>query len=259
MSNIRKSVVIQLKPRKSRIAQEFSEGLEFALVSKDNKQINQFVFCKDFIQDAIEGFLNNHRVSIYGFIYDPTKPETLLLCLEKTRLLLTNWRDKQFRFKLDNCIDFVNQFEDRLGMSRTEVMEVENAPPFYKKAGIWLFEGCKRWMQAPPMISLYTLLLRVGFSHKVGQSFEKTMKDIIAEELPTEQYSDQIYLQDAEDGIRCILEHGDQKIFGKEMKKNYPNIGTYDMHSECGIVGFSRGFAADFCPHWYEKIELGGL
>jgi hypothetical protein len=255
MARKQEPLIIQWKPRKSRLAQEFSEGLEFAFVSADNKQINQFVFCKDFMQDAIQAFINKKRVSIYGFIYDPNHPDTIPLCLEKTRLLVTDWRNKQFRSRIDGCIDFLNQIETKLKMKKSTIRECDNPSPCYKKAGIWLVEGSKRWMSSPPMISLYTLLIRVGFSHQKGKAYETTMKEITDFKVTPYRLDDQDYLSDAQKGINWILEQGDQKLFGRDIVKNYPWITTYEMHSSCGIVGFSQGYAEAYCPEWYKKVK----
>lgn len=254
MARKQKPLVVQWKPKRSRIEQEFTEGIEFAFLSSDNKQIHQFVYCKDFMQDAIQGFLNNKKISIYGFIYDPNKSDTIPLCLDKTRILVSNWKDKLFRSRIDNCLDFLHQIETKLKMKKSDISECDNPSPCYKKAGVWLFDGSKRWMQSPPMISLYTLLIRVGFTHTVGDNFSKTIKNIIEYNVTPYREDDQDYLRDAEEGINWILDKGDRKIFDRDIKKNYPWITTYEMHDSCGIVGFSQGYARNFCPAWYSKL-----
>lgn len=254
MARSKKPLTIQFKPKKSRLAQEFSEGLEFAFLSADNKQINQFVYCKDFMQDAIQGHVNKKKVTIYGFSYDPNKEETIPLCMEQTRILITSWRDKQFRTKVQNCLDFINQIEVKLKMKKTEITEVSNSPSIYKKAGIWLFEGSKRWMQSPPMISLYTLLIRIGFNHTPGTAYTETIQQVLDYKLATYRHEDAYYLKDAKKGLDWILKYGDRKLFDKDIKKNYPSVDIYTMHSNFGIVGFAQGYTKKYCPDWYKSL-----
>lgn len=247
---------VEWKPKKSRISQIYSDGLEYAFVSKDYKQINQFVYCKDFMQDAIQGYLNGVRADIYSFVYDPST--CLPLHMDSTRLILSNWRDKQFKAKVPNCLDFINQIEEKLKMKKTTMEDCFNPPPVYKKAGIWLVEGSKRWMKAPPMISLYTLLLRVGFSHKAGEDFMKTLDGVQDGTIPAYQKHDRSFVQDARKSINWILDKGDRRLFHSNIRKNYlKEIGIYEMHNSCGIIGYARCETQHRFPYWYRLVGKG--
>lgn len=249
-----RKIKIEWKPKKSRISQVYSEGLEYAFVTKDNKQIHQMVYCKDFLQDAIYGLLNNKTVSIYNFMYSPASD--LPLCMDSTKVLLSNYKDKTFRTKIPACIDFINQVEVALKMKKSEVFEGEEAPAIYRKAGLWMFQGSKRWMQSAPLISMYTLLLRTGLTHTRGTVWRKTISDILDYKVNPYQIYDQKQLKDAMPGIDHILKFGDRKLFSRDIKKNYPaKIPVGDMHNHFGIVGFTEGSPKSQMPTWYKMGE----
>ena len=152
----------------ARILQIYSKGLEYALVSSDYKQCHPFVWCKDFLHDVIHATINNKWIEIYKFRFDPGKDP--LPCMDKIRLLLTNSKDRKFAEKIPAVLDFINQIEDRLKIKKTFVRQCWMPPEQYRKAGVFMFEGSRRWIQSPPMLSLYSLLLRLGFCHQIGTS-----------------------------------------------------------------------------------------
>jgi gamma-glutamylcyclotransferase (GGCT)/AIG2-like uncharacterized protein YtfP len=249
-----RKIKIEWKPKKSRISQVYSEGLEYAFVTKDNRQIHQMVYCKDFLQDAIYALLNNKYIEIYNFIYSPAND--LPLSMNTTRIILSNYKDKNFRTKIPSCVEFINQVETHLKMKKTEVFEGLDAPAIYRKAGIWLFQGSKRWMQSAPLISMYTLLLRTGLMHQRGTSWRKTVYGILDDQVNPYQIYDKKQLADAMPGINHIMQYGDRKLFGGDIKNNYPaRIPISEIHNRFGIVGFSEGLPKYEMPKWYKMGE----
>lgn len=249
-------VEIEWMPKKARVSQVYNRGLEYAFVSKNWKQIHQLVYCKDFLQDAIFAFLNKKRVSIYSFIYDPTVH--LPIYLQRTRLLVSDWRDKTFPNRIEACEEFLHQFEKLLNIrSKTVIMRVKSPPSQYKKAGAWIFDASKRWQQSPPMISLYSLLIRLGLSHVPGAGFFETLDGIVNGKISTNQTDDVGYLRQVRQTIDTLVRHSDQKIFGKEILPNYENtkIGVYDMHNNCGVGGFTKGLTRNHFPKWHENLQ----
>lgn len=240
------------------------DGLEYALVSEDYRQIHQLVWCKDFLQDAIYGHINKKKVNIYGFQYDPeTDPP---IYMEQTRLVVANWKDKDFEQKLlGNCRDFLHQIETLLKLKKTTMEACENPPPRYKKCGIFLLNGSKRWMSAPPMVSLYTLLIRLGFVHPVGQSAQTTLQQVKDGKLTPYNHhpgkdTDADLLRQVYKGVERILITGDRRLFRGGLSQNYPkknNSGTsfsiHQMHENCGMVGFTTAYNKTDFPHWHQN------
>jgi len=222
--------------------QIYTKGLEFALVSDKNEQVHQFVLCKDFLHDVIFSCLHNICFDIYKFVYDPdTMPS---VCLRKMKLLVTNSSDKKFRNKIKNALEFLNKFEDLLRMPRSTVRECKNPPSEYERCGVYLFEGNRRWLQAPPMVSLYTLLLRIGFSHVSGYSFWQTVDGLKNKSIKPYQRKDAKWIRVVEPALNKIVRLGDKNIFYKNIRLNYPrNMHMETIHNHLGILNFAHDMA----------------
>lgn len=232
-----------------KIGQVYDSGIMFAFVNKDLKQISPPVYCKDFLQDVIGGLLRKIPVSIYGFKFDYEKgihPD-----IKKTRLLVVNRSDKAIGEKIPNCLDFLHQFETKLKLSKTKVIKVTNEPKKYSNRA-FIFEGSRRWICSPPMISLYTLLIRVGMVHTTGTNYEDTINGIITGKIKTYQGNDSFQLEDGLPGIQDIIKRSDRKIFGTLNLKNF-NQDTHILHNYSGIVAFSNQNAKKYFPGWYHE------
>ena len=240
--------------RKAALNQIFQRGLQFALVSKDGQQVTPFVLCRDFLQDAIQAYLNKTKRSIYGFTYDAATD--IPISLDRTRLVIANSDDKDLKTKLPNCLEFLHQIEDQLKLPHTRLRECQNPPKKYARGGVWYLEGSGRWMKSPPMISFYTLMIRVGMLHPLGDPFMQTINNICSGMLKPYQAEDRDRVIGGKDGIKQILEKGDRSIFNKKIEENYPpNIEVGIMHNSCGIVGFSRGSTKSNFPKWHLTVK----
>jgi hypothetical protein len=136
----------------------------------------------------------------------------------------------------------------------TKVKEVNNPPKQYAKSGIFLTEGSSRWMNSPPMISMYSLLLRCGCAHISGNDCMDTINGIINGKVKAYQRDDASQLKGALPGIELILKLGYRPFFYIDTAKNYPKETYIDtMHNSAGIVGFSSGFSRQICPYWHRK------
>jgi hypothetical protein len=254
---------IKWHPRTLKICQIPKQGLEYAFLSKDYVQLHQFVWCKDFMQDVIYGAINNQRMEIYGFAYDPTKDPPV--DFSKTHMLLNSYKDANFGTKVLNGLrDFLNQVEQQLEMSATVFEKAVNPHYHYRQSGIYIAVGDPRWMHSPPMISLYTMLLRVGLMHKKGLPFMETIQKMKSGEL--EPYygkqkgdNDQRLLRNTEKGFERIIQKGDQSIFYEKIEDNYPekikgrySVGVHSIHDSWGMTGFSSDRTKSDFPEWHK-------
>lgn len=253
-----------------KISQIPKEGIEFAWVSENYQQLHQLVWCKDFLQDVLFAHLNSQKVEIYKFGYNPVvdpKPY-----MQKTRLMISNWKDQNFGQKVEEKLKpFLNAIEGRLKMQKTEVHKCDSVPPIYKKSGVYLLEGDARWMVAPPMISMLTLLVRVGMLHNPEKTFGTTMRWVrdgkIDPYYPTYSYNKEgvntidtdMQLMDAcYKAIQRIIKEGDRKIFGSDIHANYPSkniqgeqTSIYLIHDKCGLKGFAKELTKKEFPRWH--------
>jgi hypothetical protein len=237
--------------KKASLNQAIWSGLEFSFVSENYCQICPFVLCKDYLQDAIYNQLYRTKKKIYGFQFISQKGQEI--CLSKTKIIIANSQDKILRKKIPACLDFLHQIESQLKIVKTKVRECASPPIKYAAGGVWLLEGSKRWMRSPPMISLYTMLIRVGFSHTLGKDFWDTINGICNCSVTPYQAEDRDRLTNSLKGIKRILAEGDRKIFPEDIKKNYPKgLRIQDMHDNLGICSFSSGDTRSLVPIWHK-------
>jgi hypothetical protein len=255
MSEFNKVEIEWLKGSTSHIGQVYNSGMEYAFVSDDMKQCHSFIYCKDFLQDAVWGNLHKKKAGIFGFTYDPKgKPP---LCDAFTRVAIANSSDKSFKDKIPGMLDFINQLAAKLHIKRSQVFEVTNPPKKYK-SGAFLIDGSSMWMNAPPLLSMYSLFLRVGCLHKVGNPCMKTIDEIVGYKVSAYQDSDSGQLISAKPIIMKIIKHGYRKFFFIDQIKNFPeniNIGT--LHGSGGIVALAGAGTAyggkSMIPYWNRK------
>lgn len=232
------------------VAQVYSSGLEFCFISEDLKQCHSFVYCKDFLQDAVQAHLHKKTARIYGFSYNPKKKPPLNMT--RTTIAFANKSDKKLKDKIPNAIDFINQFSKKLKLTKTEIKEVSNPPKGYDN--VFVSYGSSRWMNSPPLLSMYTLLLRCGFVHTVGKDCMSTIEGIIGGKIKPYSSNDISQLRGAKNGINSILKLGYRAFFYIDTAKNYPKqASTDEMHELTGIVGFSSGLSKDVCSYWHRK------
>jgi hypothetical protein len=244
-------------PKEESIAQIYSNGLEFA-VATDRSQCSHFVYCKDFLHDAVWAMLYDTPVDIHGFKYDP---KIHPISLDITRMLIANSSDEFFCDRIPNCLNFLHQAERHLHLRRTKASYCVNSPENYLPGGVFLLEGSQRWMSSPPLLSLYTLFVRCGFVHNIGDSFIDTLNKIQSGEIKAYQANDTEFVRDARPAIDVILHLGYRKIFYKDIKRNYPqNIDTHTLHHHFGIRGYSWAKETrPIVPYWHRTALLETL
>lgn len=237
---------------KQKIRQIFTSGVEYSFINSKGYQCFPFVFCKDFLQDALHARVINEKRGIYGFYYDPNINK--LINLNKTLLLITNSEDVMLEHRMNNCLDFIHQIEEKMKFNTlTKVFKCVSPPLKYIKSGVFCFEASKRWINAPPMISMYTLLIRVGFGHTIGNKFSKTLEKIELKEEKPYQHADGHRIQNSIKSINYIISKGDKKIFGSNIKNNYPaDLKTTIMHNDLGIIGFNKKITKKKMPNWFK-------
>lgn len=238
----------------NKILQLYTKGLEYCLLSDKYEQCHQFVWCKDYLHDVMYSSVNNVPIKIFNFYFNPLKNK--IPSTKKIKICVADNKNKNLTEKIEHCVNFLNKIEMKLGMKSSKYFFCKNIPKNYTNGSMVIIEGDKRWLSSPPMISLYALLIRIGFCHKKSTSYQTTFKKIVNKKMSLYQPKDLYNLKSSLDGIKIILQHNDQNIFFKNWKYNYPiEIDILRVHNYLGISNFSCKFGMDIISDWYKNIS----
>lgn len=228
-------VDIVLCNHKFSLNQSYSTGLMMSFVNEKHEQINQFFFCKDYFQDIIRSHLHDITCHVYGFQYDPS--QMLRPDMNATRLLIKHKIDN-FDQKVNNSIKFVNWFASKMKILKSNKVEIKNLGKDHAYV-----VGSKIWMSAPPLISLYTLLLRAGIHYNPDISVEDTINLIKQGKFKCEN-NDASMLRVIMPLVEKIIKHGYRKFFYIDPKKNFPEeVDILKLHNNGGINSLASGYS----------------
>lgn len=241
--------------------QVYSKGFEFAFMSDIDgtyKQACTFVYCKDFLHDAVWAMVNKTKWQKYSFKYDVAKDVPLDLdnCVFALRNTLYAKKEEEFHKAKAGCQEFLNEIEKKLGFQPSRIYEVP-----HDDSPCWLIVGDKGWQHAPPLVGLYTLFIRLGFMHEQGKSADVTLNSAKDGKVQIGDNSDYAgnrdcsYISQAWVGIQAILKHS-LEIFHPKMEDNYPKDlpeKGASLHDGYGPVSFSRKIPKEAMPHWYRE------
>ena len=225
---------IELYPTKS-LAEEYQPtGMYFVFLSSKNEMCHTWIKCRDFLQDAVRNRLTGKDDSIYGFCHFSKRDPKI--DLKKTRLLIKG-------VKLDEVIKYslglVNHYEKAAGLTpRSKVVKVD---------GMHLFLGPGEWTQSSILISLYTLLIRLG-CHKIEFKNEKELVKVyetLINDQKVNNINDIRYLRVVYKYINAVLENRDLLMFKQEDKILFADTTIGNFHPRSGIVSLCSHTIAD--------------
>jgi hypothetical protein len=134
-------------------------GFKFAFFSNEEKprQCHVWVKCRDFLHDAVRGFLMEKQFPIYGFLYD--KKSMPPIDVKKMRMLVQpSVKGEEALAQMESALRIINTFE-RAAKKKplTKLFKVNDTD------NVFAFVGSKPWIDSPFTISLFTFLIRLGF------------------------------------------------------------------------------------------------
>lgn len=224
-----------------------------ALLTEDGEYAYPMATCKEYVLDYTLYTLRGQQSSMYS------SNNGKMVCTKEVRLAVAGLGEYAL-----NSLDLINKFDHALDIPLTEMQGYDER--------VVIFRGNKRWMNAPPMLSLFSLLVRAGrlniLGKTLGEMLEWYWTTTVNVTVPTydkfgrmsDDYikstrdaSDVSYMKQARKGIEYILQHGDRAIFGEEIEKNW-KTGA-DIHNR-GIITFGTGGLKTTHSAWY---KLKGL
>lgn len=126
------------------------------------------------------------------------------------------------------ALDMLNSLEDYIGFEKSNL---RLGGTNQNNVTCYIFRGDKRWAHAPPMASLYTLIIRIGASsHKEGDSWEAAL---------VTGANDKSQWWWAVRAIPVIKYRGVENIFCKRPADNFKSYSYGTVHS-AGIMSYSQ-------------------
>lgn len=243
----RKIEVKGLNPEAKANIYDEENDLQYAFVSspkEGRKQCHSFMACRDYIHEAIRSFLYKKDEALCTYFYNPNEQppidiNALRLIVTKTFKTNTNNNIDKWKQKLFSAKAIINMYENMAGWKKSKIVTVNHTT----KDNVWLLTGPKEWMSYPNLVSMVTLILRVGVSYgpfkiKNASQLNKLWEDLI-EKRRHNYCCDLNYIK------RCypffpILMKRYKDIFIKEIKDVYPDKKVSSFHSRGGIVSLCK-------------------
>jgi len=239
---------IKLYPTKSLSEEYQPTGMYFAFLSTKNEMCHTWIKCRDFLQDAVRNQLTGRSDEIYGFCYLPK--ENPKIDLRKTRLLVKG-------IKLDEVIKYslqlVNHYERVAGL--TPISKVVKTDDMY------IFLGPGEWSQSPVLISLYTLLIRLGCRKIEFKNDEELIKayEKLFNNKEVNNINDIRYLNSVYKYIHIVLENRNLLMFKQKDKILFEDTQIGSFHNNSGVVALCQNRIVDEkLKNKFKKI-LGGI
>lgn len=226
--------------------------LTFAFVSAPrdgSKQCHQLVKCRDFLQDALRTQLTGNISKIYGFEFDRKKNPPIDLL--RTRMLVRSGHSQERSDEVMlAAVKLLNHYEHMAGIAPSKVA---------RHGTDYIFNSVKFWMFSPALISLYTLLIRLGeydlkFTLHDDDSLMAAFNTLVKSTRTDNEVS---YLRTIKDSVSTVVLCS-HYIFEKSDKANFDKIYFRDLsissfHNNTGIVGLCDGSRTDHIQHEYYK------
>ena len=221
------------------------------------KQCHQLAKCRDFLHDAVNAEVNKDKSSIYGFVYRSGKNPPI--DLRRMRMLVMKGKEKveEFDSSMKKAKILLQHYERLANWRKSRLLKVDGEP------NMRLFVGPLNWMKCSFLVSMYTLLIRLGAKDigKFGSNEELVAIYRKIKELDSSgSDNDVIYLRNCFDKLDLVVKYA-PSLFSKRTADNYPSKTKVDLKyfhncggilSLCTFVTYDKELNAKF-KEIYEK------
>jgi len=227
-------------------------GIEYSFMSSEAdgfKQCHQWIKCRDFLHDALRSHISGKADEIYGFKYDPKVNPPL--DLKKMRMLIKHTKSGTVdtREVMDASLAALHMVEKTGGIELSKLYKVNGHDNMY------LFEGAEDWMESTFMISLYTLLIRLGaqkMSFKDKEEFDKKIDEL---SKSNKSDNDINYLKTVSPFIHRIVEKRKALVYVKKDKMLFEGKGIGTFHGYTGVVSLCNQLQKGASSHGVEDLK----
>ena len=220
-----------------------STGYVFSFINKASEQINPWVLCRDYLHDIVRTNLTDVDIDIYGLQYGPGF-KSAKLDLDKIRLLvstedltestLTDTAADNMDVNMMHSLMLLNHYEGIAGVPYSTVTR-----GYQDGQHFWKFVGNEWWLKHPSLVSMYSLLIRLGdkrFTFTNNGCLMKSFKEVVSSD--DDEDNDKIILDTCYRFLHLVAKSASEYLFdGKNgyASEYWNQIGNYEFHDECGI------------------------
>lgn len=161
-------ISVNLNPiNEFRYNQIHNHAFQYLLLDKDYSALHSPFECKDYLQDMFYAEYTGKGGEIYGMNW---KQGMLDMNVEFFHLAIM-WLQHDLKSRVPYIQEFLNHFEDALGISHSTVYETDND-------GIIVIDFSKEWTENGPLFSAFTTCIRISGTYMGGDPIEylKTLK-----------------------------------------------------------------------------------
>lgn len=242
--------------------------LKFAFVNENLEQTHPLIKCRDFLHDVVKSYLTKSKISLYNFDYDPNKnpplyPNRTLMLVEFPGDISPKVNSIQ---TLLHCVEYALNLKDMKNNKKTSVYNIVNVKDDKKYL---LFSSPKIWMCSPFLLSLYTLLIKIGQhddenilksdgTSKLNVVVNKFIPDLLSKkkDAPNTEIR---YLKSIEMYFSGIIDNYESLISLDKSgfdRVYYESISINQFHNNYGIVGLVNGSYKNLPAEKIKKVCL---
>lgn len=217
--------------------------IQFSFLSENNVQCHPLVLCKDYLHDVLYSTFSKRHITIYGFTYGP---EYIRIDKKQIKLLIV-FPNKYKKEDIENhslaALNLLHHYENLgefIGRTTITTADIYNSKDEKSDLNGVVFKGPAEWLTVPALISLYTMLIRLGaknFKFSTSKELQKTISTFIKRKEPD---NDRGYLEKVFPYLSTVIKHRkrlfqlNEEGFFKEYETTELNINH--IHNYRGIL-----------------------
>lgn len=235
------------------ISQIYSRGLEYTMLNSKNEMLLPWVFCKDFLSDLVWASIHKKKASIYGIEYNGVDSP---MPMKGARIGLRNSdiSAEDFTKGVKNSVRLVNDFFALTGkfpnmkIAGTEKFHIEKQvykDGRYQKvendSEIVVVKVPHKFLSAPPLMSLLTMLLRCGiyYGEKSSEPLDY-LKKMVFDKWDNIEPNDKQYTKKSWKFIYGLTYKGVRSFIRFTPRDNWPTSATINkIHEKTGIRSYA--------------------
>ena len=223
------------------------------------RAISYFAMCRETLVDSFRRKVNNNLINVkaLNLLVWFTAPGAITV-LKGGKSVNINMGNKEDYFEyistkrnksIYRALYVLNMIEKELKWKRTIIKEVVHR--FSHKHDLYLFVASPKWIFSPPLLSLYTLIIRSGTFENISKV--KSINELsiaysrAAQRHPLDQNADVTYLKEISSLLKKFLVNVNKIYKGRNQKTNFDKTILSDSSRSFdeGITKLIKGTTGD--------------